>query len=76
MIGIHFAKKKPRDAKMAQQMKDMEMAKRFFRHALENGVIYLTPEIPHLFISAAHIREDLDNLISVAEDFVRRNATP
>jgi glutamate-1-semialdehyde aminotransferase len=61
---------------MAQQMKDMEMARRFFRHALENGVIYLIPETPHLFISTAHTREDLDNLISVAEDFARRNATP
>ena len=76
MIGIHFTRERPRDARMAQQMRNVEMAKRFFRHALENGIIYLTPEAPHLFISAAHTREDLDNLISVAEDFARRNATP
>jgi len=76
MIGIHFTRERPRDARMAQQTKNVEMARRFFRHALENGMIYLTPEAPHLFISAAHTQEDLDDLISVAEDFARRNATP
>jgi glutamate-1-semialdehyde 2,1-aminomutase len=76
MIGIHFTKVRLRDARMAQQEKDVKMAKSFFRHALESGIIYLTPETPHLFISAAHTQEDLDNLIAVAEDLARRNATP
>jgi glutamate-1-semialdehyde 2,1-aminomutase len=76
MIGVHFTRENPKNARTTQQEGGVEVAKKFFRHALESGIIYLTPETPHLFISAAHTREDLDNLISVAEDFARRNATP
>ncbi|MEM2189442.1 MAG: hypothetical protein QXG35_08965, partial [Nitrososphaerota archaeon] len=59
---------------MAQREKRLELAKAFFIHALESGIIYLTPESPLLFISAAHTREDLDKLISVAEDFAGKRA--
>ncbi|MEM4648357.1 MAG: aspartate aminotransferase family protein [Nitrososphaerota archaeon] len=75
MIGLHFTREKPRSAAMAQREKRLELAKAFFIHALESGIIYLTPESPLLFISAAHTREDLDRLIEVAEYFAKKKAT-
>ncbi len=76
MIGLHFTREKPRDARTAQLGRNVEKAKALFHHALENGIIYLTPEVPHLFISAAHAREDLDKLIDVVEDYARKATTP
>jgi len=76
MIGVHFTPEKPRDARMAQRGKNLRMAKRFFTHLLNSGIIYLTPETPHLFISASHVEEDVEKLIQAVEDFARSNATP
>lgn len=76
MIGIHFTPRRPRDARTAQLEKDLRLAKAFFQHLLDNGIIYLTPETPHLFISAAHELEDIERLIGVVEDFSRTHPTP
>jgi len=72
MIGIHFTPEKPRDAKTAQIMKDAKSADLFFKHFLDSGIIYLTQEMPHLFISASHTKEDVEKILSSAEDFVHK----
>ena len=75
MIGIHFTPEKPRDARYAQLNRDLKLARSLFKHMLDNGVIYLTQENPHLFISASHTREDIEKLIALAEDFARTSST-
>lgn len=75
MIGIHFTPEKPRDARAAQLRKDLKLAKLFFKTLLDEGIIYLTPETPHLFISAHHTEEDLEKLIQAAEKFAKTHPT-
>jgi glutamate-1-semialdehyde 2,1-aminomutase len=71
LVCLHFTKEKPYDIHTANRTKNVEMAKRYFRHILGRGLIYVPPAVPHLFISAAHTRESADRLITVTEEFVR-----
>jgi len=72
MIGVHFTPEKPRDAKTAQILKDQRLVSDFFKHMLDNGVVYMTQRMPHLYISASHTSKDVEGLISLVEDFVRK----
>ncbi len=72
MFGIHFTPEKPKDARAAQTLKDQKLAESFFKHMLDNGVLYMTQSMPHLYVSAAHTSEDIDNLVSFVEDFIRK----
>ena len=71
MVGIHFTPEKPRDARAAQLTKDLKLAKLFFKTLLDEKIIYLTPETPHLFISASHTEEDIEKLVQAAEKFAK-----
>jgi len=75
MIGIHFTPKKPRDARYAQLKGDRRLARSLFKSLLDSGIIYLTQENPHLFISAAHTQEDIEALIRRIEDFAKTHST-
>ena len=75
MIGIHFTPEKPRDARYAQLKGDRRLARSLFKSLLDSGIIYLTQENPHLFISAAHTQEDIEALIQRIEDFAKTHST-
>jgi len=71
MVGIHFTPVKPRDARTAQTLRDQRLAEWFFKHMLDNGVVYMTQRMPHLFISASHSDDDIERLICLIEEFAR-----
>ncbi len=71
MLGIHFTPEKPKDARTAQTLKNEKLADQFFHFLLDNGIIYMTQRMPHLYVSASHTEDDVDEMISLAEDFVR-----
>ena len=72
MFGIHFTPEKPRDARTAQTLKDERLVEQFFHFLLDNGIIYMTQRMPHLYVSFMHTEEDIDRLISLVEDFVKK----
>jgi glutamate-1-semialdehyde 2,1-aminomutase len=70
LVGIHFTKARPLDVQTANVTKDSKMSESYFRFLLENGIIFLSPNNAHLFISTAHNKEDIERLISTTERFV------
>jgi len=73
MVGIHFTKKKPKNAREANEWKNEEMAKEYHRFLLDNKIIVVKPTLPHTFISYAHGYEEIQKLIEVTEEFAKRN---
>ncbi|MEM1944224.1 MAG: aspartate aminotransferase family protein [Nitrososphaerota archaeon] len=71
LVCLHFTKEKPYDIHTANRTKNLDMAKRYFRHVFGRGLLYVPPAVPHLFISAAHTRETVDQLIDSTEEFIR-----
>ncbi len=44
---------------------------KLFRHLLENGILMLMPEMLHAAISYAHTDDDIRDLTSTVENFVK-----
>jgi len=71
MVGIHFTKEKPTDARKANETKNVELSKKYHAHLLKNHIIVVKPVLPHLFISYAHGDEEIDEFIRVTEEFAK-----
>uniref|UniRef100_A0A7C5Y757 glutamate-1-semialdehyde 2,1-aminomutase n=1 Tax=Caldiarchaeum subterraneum TaxID=311458 RepID=A0A7C5Y757_CALS0 len=71
LVCIHFTKEKPRDIHTANRTKDVKLTVEFSKTLVKNGILFVPPHNPHLFISAAHSEEDVDKLIEAAELFVK-----
>ena len=71
LVCLHFTKEKPYDIHTANRTKNVEMAKEYFRHLLSKGFIYVPPHVPHLFISASHTEETIEQICDVTEEFIR-----
>ena len=70
LFAIHFTPVKPKDSKTAQQKKDVSLARSYFKHLLDNGIIAMVQDMQHFFISASHKPQDIDTLIDVTQDFI------
>jgi len=71
MIGIHFTKEKPINGLTAERTKDSETAKKLFYHMLNNGILYQAPTKPHLFLSTAHTKDDVEKFLNLTENFIK-----
>ena len=71
MFGLHVTKEMPMDGESASRTKDVILHKDLFDHMVRNGVAYMTPQSPHMAISFAHTREDIDKFVALTEEFVR-----
>ncbi|MEM2992823.1 MAG: glutamate-1-semialdehyde 2,1-aminomutase, partial [Candidatus Caldarchaeum sp.] len=69
LVCIHFTKEEPRDIHTANRTKDHKLTIEFSKHLYRKGILFVPPYNPHLFISAAHSQEDIDNLVEAAESF-------
>jgi glutamate-1-semialdehyde aminotransferase len=69
LVCIHFTKEKPVDIHTANRTKDLKLTLEFSEHLVRNGILFVPPYNPHLFISAAHTPEDVDTLIEAARKF-------
>ncbi len=73
LTAIHTAEKKPiKDAKSYAEC-DRELSLKLFRYLLENGILMLIPEMLHAAISYAHTDDDIEQLASTIEQFVKGN---
>ena len=70
LFTIHFTPVKPRDSKTAQQKRDVNLARSYFKHLLDNGIVAMIQDMQHFFISASHRMEDVDELVRVTKEFV------
>ena len=71
LTAIHTAGKNPiKDARSYAEC-DHELSMKLFRHLLENGILMLIPEMLHAAISYAHTDDDIRDLTSTVEKFVK-----
>jgi glutamate-1-semialdehyde 2,1-aminomutase len=67
-IGVHFRPSAPRNAREAAE-DDVATAKAYFDHMRGCGIAYLSPGMPHMFISAAHTEADIDRFVACTQEF-------
>ena len=72
LFGIHFTKEKRiRDTRhLSGQYK--EHAKQMFSHLLKNGILLLSPDLPHGAISYSHSENEIETLVSAIQDYVKK----
>ncbi len=71
-IGIHFRDGAPRNAREAAE-DDVAMSHAYFDHMRARSIAYLSPGLPHMFLTAAHTDADIDAFVAATEEFA---ATP
>jgi glutamate-1-semialdehyde 2,1-aminomutase len=71
LFGIHFSRERPRDVVTANTTKDVEMTRSYHSFMLSRGTIFLSPDTAHCMISAAHTTQEIDEFVSLTEEFVR-----
>lgn len=73
MVKIHFLKEKAKNDDLqtlfSKVHKEREI--KYFYHLVSNKILAMAPGKVHFFISYPHTREDIDNLITVTENFVK-----
>ncbi|MGE5361094.1 MAG: aminotransferase class III-fold pyridoxal phosphate-dependent enzyme, partial [Bacteroidales bacterium] len=73
-VGVHFRSGgPPRNAREAAD-DDAQMGMKYFEHMRGRGIAYLTPDLPHMFISAAHTEGDIDAFMEATREFAARRA--
>ncbi len=72
MIGIHFTEASTLNPVEITEKSNIELMKRYHKHMLDNRIVYLSPYSPHLFISIAHNKEDIDRFVDVTRDFIEK----
>mgnify|MGYP000601387256 CR=1 FL=1 len=70
MIGVHFTKAKKLNPVEISKYKDFELMRKYHRFMLNHKIVYLSVIAPHLFISTAHTKEDIDEFLRLTEKFV------
>lgn len=71
LFAIHFTKQKTvRDIRHFSQG-HREQSKRLFTFLLNNGILVMSPDLLHAAISYSHSENEIDNLISRVEQYVR-----
>ncbi len=69
-FAIHFQSKKPRNASDTAR-NNQKTTKAYFTHMLGRGIVYLSPNVSHCWISSPHTKEDIETYLAATEDFVR-----
>ena len=69
-FGIHFQKNSPKNAGDTSK-NDLNATQAYFKHMLESGIIYLSPNVSHSWISSPHTKEDIENYLAATEEFIK-----
>ena len=73
IIGIHFTSKKPESAIEAYESRwSFLIYKLFHKYCITSKIIYMTEKMPHLLLSTQHTWKDVEYLLNIIEDFIRR----
>lgn len=71
LFSIHFTKQKSvRDISHFSEA-HKEQSKRLFTFLLDNGILMLVPELLHGAISYSHSEREIDDLVSLVEEYVK-----
>jgi glutamate-1-semialdehyde 2,1-aminomutase len=71
VFGIHFQKAPPKNAGETRR-NNMEATRAYFKHMLENGIIYLSPTTSHSWICSPHTTEDVEAYLTATEEFMKK----
>ena len=70
VFAIHFQKEKPRNAwDIAKN--NVKLANALHMCMLSKNIAYVSPSLPHMFLSSAHIDKDIEEFLAAVEDFAR-----
>ncbi len=69
-FAIHFQAKIPRNAADTAR-NDAAATRAYFSHMLDRGIVYLSPNVSHCWISSPHTEENIDAYLSATEEFVK-----
>jgi glutamate-1-semialdehyde 2,1-aminomutase len=67
-IGVHFRTGAPRNAREAAE-DDTGLARAYFDHMRDRHIAYLSPGLPHMFVSAAHTDRDIEAFVAATAAF-------
>jgi glutamate-1-semialdehyde 2,1-aminomutase len=70
-FGIHFQKDVPTNVKEVTR-NNVAVAKEYYGHMLSRNIIYVSPTLPHSFISEPHTKTDIDEYLDATEDFFKK----
>lgn len=70
LFALHFQAEPPRTAKQTT-LNDLETSLAYYDHMLENGISYMSRNISHCFICGPHSQRDVDEYITLTEEFFK-----
>jgi glutamate-1-semialdehyde 2,1-aminomutase len=70
LVGCHFTKVPVKDI-ISANTGNKELSKKLMAHLLDRKIFALTSELVHCAISTAHTEKDIDEFLSVAEEFAK-----
>jgi glutamate-1-semialdehyde 2,1-aminomutase len=73
LFSIHTTEKKPVKDARSYDLCDHEQSRKMFNYLLDNGILILTPEILHGAISYSHTEDDVKQLVSTIEEYVKNS---
>ncbi|MEM0052980.1 MAG: aspartate aminotransferase family protein [Nitrososphaeria archaeon] len=73
MVKLHFLKEQVKQYNLQTLLSksNKEIEKKYFYHLISNSILAMAPGKVHFFISYPHTCEDIDNLITVTENFIK-----
>ena len=74
MIGIHILRRKPETTTPEEiiRERDKEILEAMHLWSVNNGFAYLSPHSPHLFLSTAHTKEEINEFVKVLRKFLNK----
>ena len=69
-FGIHFQKDIPKNVREVTR-NDAKIAKAYYSHMLSRNIVYVSPTLPHSFISEPHTKADIEEYLSATETFFK-----
>ncbi len=73
MLAIHTTRKKPLKDANGLALNDHEISESMFSWLLENGILMITPELIHGAMSYSHSDNDITQLTTTIEQYVKKH---
>ena len=72
-VKIHFlrAGAKVTDARSLLLSVDVETEMKYYKYMLSKGILALTPDVPHFYVTFPHTDQEIDSTISATRDFLK-----
>ena len=69
-FSIHFQKEVPKNVREVMR-NDPKVARAYYTHMLSKNIVYVSPTLPHSFISEPHTEGDIEEFLASTEYFFR-----